>query len=96
MNERTHCLVFSFLSPPFVVVVVVATSFNRHREKIAKNKYMEMYMLGRNKQKEEARKREQRRVLMQRYKKQRKEEVRVLWYFVSSSIKSLLLSILRL
>ena len=49
-------------------------------------------MLGRNKQKEEARKREQRRVLMQRYKKQRKEEVRVLWYFVSSSIKSLLLS----
>jgi len=35
-------------------------------------------MIGRNKQKEEARKREQRRVLMQRYKKQRKQEVRVL------------------
>jgi hypothetical protein len=36
---------------------------------------MEMYMAGRNKQKAEARKCEQRRVLMQRYKKQRKEEV---------------------
>ena len=49
--------------------------FRRHREKRAKSKLMQMYLSERKDQKVAARKREQRRVLMQRYKKQRKEEV---------------------
>jgi hypothetical protein len=49
--------------------------YRRHREKVAKNKYMDLYMADQNLKKANARKSEQRRKLMQRYKKQRKEEV---------------------
>ena len=49
--------------------------FRSLRERRAKSIMMEMYMAERNQKKLDARKREQRRVLMQRYKKQRKEEI---------------------
>ncbi len=47
----------------------------RCREKAAKGDIMKAYLKERNQKKEAARKREQRRVLLQRYKKQRGEEV---------------------
>lgn len=49
--------------------------WRRHREKVAKDKYMSLYLKDRKIKKDKVNKKEQKRILMQRYKKQRKQEV---------------------